>query len=695
MGTPSGSGDASSPSNPPDLPQTNEPSTTETTIPSPTRAPTTGQDPPPDPPTDCLTLTSVRDLQAAIQVANDGDTLTFCSGTTLDFQTGDPDLLLEQTTLDFACARQTNNSNNDDGCTWNGTNSKRFMTLINAESTFTGFIFENGFSTGDAGAFGILRTSTVNFVDCIFRSNQAQNGGALFIVDSTVNFESSSTATTDESSSGECLFENNQAPNSNGGTLFVERSTLSFKGCTVSGSVAYSGGAIVAIDSYISVQDTTFRDNFAGGCGEGPAVFIGSTSFPSPENEILECVGDNNQFINNTDSDFCQGTADIAGPSKNCEAFESFGYILGDAEDAFSGYSIDISHFGHRVVVGADEGNFVTLYERNGMMYTQVGNRIFGDEEGDYFGSQVQFDEDYNSGDARSTIAVSAQGGPRGYYVKVFDIDTSLGDDWIQRGSTLYAGPGYQGTPFSMGFKTLGGNYVAVGNRVYLWDGDSWEQYGQDLEDVGSIAVSQDGLQVAAADAAAEVVSIYRKSGDVWELQTEIATGLGVFQVDFAQNSTILGVGFGPDETTAGRVQVYLRSINPADGSFVWDQIGSDLTVASTEMAYTTISMDISSCSPYSSFRRCIHVAIGSPSSEGSGFVRVYKMSYEEEDDWTQLAEEIVLPGGGTVGDDFGRSVAISWQAGVVAVGAIGVEDANQERNTGAVYVFNQLAGIF
>ena len=666
---------------------------------------------------DCLPVSTASQLNAMMQQANHQETLLLCPGR-VTFSGGvDPDIVLNQKALHFVCASaDNNNSNTEEACVWDGTSSQRFMTLLNSVgASFTGFVFANGFSSGDAGAFGIFRNSQVTFQDCIVRNNQAQrNGGALFIVDSTVAFLTSSSATSTDSSSTShqlCRFEHNRAPSSNGGTIYAERSTISLQGCVVTGSVAYSGGALAAIDSSVTIQETTFRDNFAGGCGEGPAIFMGSTSFPHPQDQILECIGNDNHFVNNTDANACGGTSDIAGPSQNCDFYEANGVIFGDEADLFSGNAVAISWSGHRIAVGAAEGNFVTVYERHvqeGMvLYRQLGNRIFGDGDGDddMFGIQVQFDEDYNSGDSRSTIAISAMGSSddaTGYHVKVYDLDSSVGDDWVQRGVTLYAAPGYVGSPYSTGFRTLGGNYVAVGNRVFLWNGTSWEQYGQDLgmdSTVDSIALSQDGLQVAVGSMSSDTVLIYRKSGELWELRNEIETGTGVFQVSFAQNSTILAVGYRPDETTssaAGRVRVYLGSINPADGSRIWNPIGSEIIVvadssAEEESSYSSnISMDISSCSPISFHSRCIHLAIGSPSNQ---VVQVYKMHYEEEDDWTQVAQDITMPGN-TTSEEFGRSVAISWQAGVVAVGATGV-DANQQRDTGAVFAFNQLAGIF
>ena len=698
----------------PTLPLTNQPSTSPTLIPTPT-GPTNS--PSSQGNNDCLPVATATELQVVLQQANDNDTLLLCPGI-VTFQAGvDPDLVLNQKALNFVCASDSNNNSNE-ACVWDGTSSQRFMTLLNSVgSSFTGFVFANGFSSGDAGAFGIFRASEVIFQDCTFRHNQAQNGGALFIVDSAVAFtssSSSSTTTTSTRSSSQklCRFEHNRAPSSNGGTIYAERATISLQGCVVRNSVAYSGGAMAAIDTFVTIEDTTFQDNFAGGCGEGPAIFMGSTSFPHPSDQILECLGADNHFVNNTDANACGGTSDIAGPSQNCEFFEANGIILGDEQDACSGNSVAISWSGHRIAVGAAQGNFVTVYERHvqeGMvMYRQLGNRIFGngDEDDNLFGIQVQFDEDYNSGDSKSTIAISAlgsNGDGTGYHVKVYDLDTSnnANDDWVQRGATLFAAPGYVGTPYSTGFRTLGGNYVAVGNRVFLWNGNSWEQYGQDLGGavvVDSIALSQDGLQVAVGSRSSDTVMIYRKSGDLWELRNEIETGTGVFQVSFAQNSTILAVGYIPDETTssAGRVRVYLGSIHPADGSRIWNPIGSEIVVDSAEeSSYNSnnnISMDISSCSPISFHSRCIHLAIGSPSNQ---VVQVYQMLYEEEDDWTQVAQDITMPGNTTsvADEEFGRSVAISWQAGVVAVGATGI-DANQQRDTGAVFTFNQLAGI-
>jgi len=63
-------------------------------------------------------------------------------------------------------------------------------------------------------------------------------------------------------------------------------------------NTAYNGGAILTGDIVVRIQDSTFERNTCCGGAEGAAIYHFSSELQSTE-VIVECVGDNNVFVDN------------------------------------------------------------------------------------------------------------------------------------------------------------------------------------------------------------------------------------------------------------------------------------------------------------------------------------------------------------------------------------------------------------
>ena len=114
--------------------------------------------------------------------------------------------------------------------------------------------------------------------------------------------------------------------------------------------------------------------------------------------------------------------------------------IFGEAEDDYFGYSVDISSDGKTLAIGAPGGNegYVRVYhlESNGLTssWTQIGQDIIGEADGDEFGYSISLSNDGKS------LAVGAQSndgnGVDSGHVRVYRMDDSS-TSWTQVGEDI------------------------------------------------------------------------------------------------------------------------------------------------------------------------------------------------------------------------------------------------------------------
>ena len=193
--------------------------------------------------------------------------------------------------------------------------------------------------------------------------------------------------------------------------------------------------------------------------------------------------------------------------------------IDGEAAGDQSGFSVSMSADGNRMAVGApyndgvlgnDEGH-VRIYENISGTWTQIGQDIDGEAIDDMFGWSVSLSSDGN------TVAIGAEandgGGNMSGHVRVFQYD---GNNWNQLGQDIdgeaagdHSGwsvsTNGDGTIVAIGAPSNDGNGSNSGHvRVYNWDGSSWVQLGNDIDGEAtsdrsgsSVSLSSDGSRVA------------------------------------------------------------------------------------------------------------------------------------------------------------------------------------------------------
>ncbi|PSG90320.1 T9SS type A sorting domain-containing protein [Aurantibacter aestuarii] len=160
------------------------------------------------------------------------------------------------------------------------------------------------------------------------------------------------------------------------------------------------------------------------------------------------------------------------------------------------------------------------------------------------------------------------------------------------------------------------------------------------------------------------------------DIDGEAAGDFSGFSTDISGDGTIIAIGSINNDgngSNSGHVRVYENQ------SGVWTQIGQDID---GEVAEDRSGWSVSISSDGSV------VAIGAINNDGngsnSGHVRVFENLNSV---WTQIGQDI---NGEEAGDTFGRSVDLSENGNILAVGA-----ESNNSNTGHVRVFENLNGVW
>ena len=339
--------------------------------------------------------------------------------------------------------------------------------------------------------------------------------------------------------------------------------------------------------------------------------------------------------------------------------------INGEAAGDYSGWSVASSSDGTIVAIGAnfndDNGSnsgHVRVYQNISGTWTQLGADIDGEATGDKSGQSVSLS---NDGSIVAIGATSNDGnGTNSGHVRVYEWDATANGgngDWDQLGNDI-DGEAYgdfsgfsvslssDGTKLAIGASSNDGNGTNSGHvRVYEWDATAnggngdWDQLGSDI------------------------------NGEA----TDDYSG---WSVSLSSDGSIVAIGaFGNNDggSDSGHVRVYQYT----SGEMLtgWNQLGADINGEATN-DYSGYSVSLNSDGSI--------VAIGAYNNDGngssSGNVRVYE---NISGTWTQLGSDI---DGEAVGDYSGRSVSLSNDGTIVAIGA--KQNDGNGSNSGHVRVY-------
>lgn len=332
---------------------------------------------------------------------------------------------------------------------------------------------------------------------------------------------------------------------------------------------------------------------------------------------------------------------------------------------------------------------------------TQIGLDIDGEASFDNSGSSVSLSSD------GSIVAVGAPRNDGSFnnsgHVRVYE---NIAGEWIQVGGDIdgEAASDLLGWSVSISFD---GSIVAIGAplndangsfsgqvRVYENIAGIWTKIGSDIDgDVAgaqlgwSVSISSDGSIVAigvpinGSSSDSGHVRVYENVANTWiqigsNIDGEAAADDFGTSVSISSDGSIVAIGAPFNDGSfvgSGHVRIYENIAG------VWTQVGSDIdgkAIGDNSGKSVSLSSDGSI------------VAIGADNLS-SGHVSVYKNIAGV---WTQVGNDI---NGETVGDNSGRSVSISSDGSIVAIGAPLNDGAGNGSDSGQVRVYENTAGVW
>ncbi|MFT7051575.1 MAG: hypothetical protein ACJAZK_002187 [Psychroserpens sp.] len=275
--------------------------------------------------------------------------------------------------------------------------------------------------------------------------------------------------------------------------------------------------------------------------------------------------------------------------------------INGESESDFFGLALDLSSDGSILAIGAhfngDSGN-VRIFENQSGVWTQIGQDIDGESIGDQSGWSVSISSD------GTIVAIGApenfNGGSAGH-VRIYENQSGV---WTQIGQDIdgEANGDKSGRSVSL---SLDGNIVAIGAsnndengfhsghvRIYENQSGVWTQIGQDLDGYAqndnfgrSVSLSSDGYTVAIGSRLSSsppfsgYAKVYKLQDNSWIQVGLDLNGDGVsdhfgWDIKLSSNGNLLAVSAFLNDSNgsdSGQIKIfYFNSIN-------WIQVGDDI----------------------------------------------------------------------------------------------------------------------
>ncbi|MEM9833085.1 MAG: choice-of-anchor D domain-containing protein [Bacteroidota bacterium] len=363
--------------------------------------------------------------------------------------------------------------------------------------------------------------------------------------------------------------------------------------------------------------------------------------------------------------------------------------IDGETADDLSGWSVSLSADGNTLAIGAtnndgtdSDAGHVRVYTWNGTAWTQRGNDIDGEAEGDRSGFSVSLSSDGN------TLAIGTpQNDGMGSLAGHVRVYTWNGTAWTQRGNDIDGEAAFDQSGWSVSL-SADGNTLAIGAifndgtapdaghvRVYTWNGTAWAQRGNDIDGEAaddrsgqSVSLSADGNTLAigaifndGTDTNAGHVRVYTWNGTAWtqrgnDIDGEAENDVSGGSVSLSSDGNILAIGASFNDgngSNAGHVRVYTWN------GTAWTQRGNDIDgEAADDRSGSSVSLSSDGNT----------LAVGATRNDGNGtdagHVRVYTWNGTA---WTQRGSDI---DGEAEDDRSGLSVSLSSDGNTLAIGA-------------------------
>ncbi|MCF6307689.1 MAG: T9SS type A sorting domain-containing protein [Flavobacteriaceae bacterium] len=267
-------------------------------------------------------------------------------------------------------------------------------------------------------------------------------------------------------------------------------------------------------------------------------------------------------------------------------------------------------------------------------------------------------------------------------FIILFAINNLIAQNWTQigediDGETMNDQSGWSvslssdGSIMAVGARYNDGNGNNSGHvRIYQNQNGIWTQLGQDIDGEAendefgySISLSSNGLVLAIGapyNNGNGHVRIYRIQSGVWtqigqDIEGESSGDWFGWSVSLSSDGLVVAIGASYNDGNgidAGHVRIYQNQ------NEIWTQFGTDIDGETSGDFSGSVSLNSNGSV----------VAIGARRNDGngteSGHVRVY---HNQSGVWTQIGQDI---DGEDAGDRSGRSVSLSSDGSVVAIGA-------------------------
>lgn len=380
----------------------------------------------------------------------------------------------------------------------------------------------------------------------------------------------------------------------------------------------------------------------------------------------------------------------------------------GESSQDWSGYAVSTNSDGSIVAIGAynNDGNgsnagHVRIYQNSDGTWAQIGEDIDGEAEFDNSGCSVSLSSD------GSIVAIGANGndgnGSSAGHVRIYQ---NSGGTWTQIGEDIDGEAegdqsGYSvslssdGSMVAIGAPYNGGNGVWAGHvRIYQNTSGTWTQVGADIdaESEGdysgfSVSLSSDGSTVAVgapynqgSGYLAGHVRVFQYTDGTWtqmgaDIDAEVAFDNCGTSVSLNSDGSTVAIGAPYNEGNgywAGHVRIFQNT------GGTWTQVGSDIDgEAEDDKSGYAVSLSDDGAT----------VAIGAYYNDGSSFESGHVRIYENSGGiWVQVGADI---DGEAEYDESGYSVCLSDDGSTVAIGAF-FNDGNGT-NAGHVRVYENV----
>jgi uncharacterized delta-60 repeat protein len=423
--------------------------------------------------------------------------------------------------------------------------------------------------------------------------------------------------------------------------------------------------------------------------------------------------------------------------------------IDGEAASDWSGYSVSLSSDGSIVAIGArlndgsnaDAGH-VRIYEWSGSAWVQKGSDIDGEASSDQSGYSVSLSSD------GSIVAIGTPyndgTGTNAGHVRIYEWS---GSAWVQKGSDIDGEASGDQSGYSVSLSS-DGSIVAIGApendgngadaghvRIYEWSGSAWVQKGSDID--GEAAGDLSGWSVSlSSDGSIVAIGAYQNDGNgtgaghvrVYELPS-----YKVLTTDKIYTTSNVGIGTSAPAYDLDVVGDVHADYFVGDGSNLTNISGTVDTTQTLALSNATTGLTVSSNAVVTG-----NVTAGSFIGDGSNLtnisgtvdttqtlalsnvttgltvssnasvdgtlttdqLKVLSSIYHNDDavltttpgsEWVQKGSDI---DGEAAGDLSGRSVSLSSDGSIMAIGATGNDGTDADAGHVRVYEWSGSAWV-